>query len=354
MEQGLLQLFPVERRSFWKQTARVQEKVEEIRLRTGQPVLVKRQGQEWYLDDNGTFTDRPERAYRVKAGELEELLQHICHYSLYAFADEVRQGFLTVAGGHRVGIAGQVVLDGDGSVRTIKNVHYMNIRVAHQVKGAADRILPYLYKGEDLKNTLIISPPGCGKTTLLRDLVRQISEGSGGHAGKCVGLVDERSEIAGSYLGQPQNDVGSRTDVLDACPKALGMMMLLRSMAPEVVAVDELGGEDDMKALRMAASCGCRILATIHGEDIRDVSEKLQSGNLLLEGLFELFLVLSREGGKPVVKQIYGKEEAYAQMAGRDHDPVGKSGAGTLVSGTVSGQTKAASEIVRHPGDAHQ
>ncbi len=306
MEDGLLQLFPMDRRKFWSKTAEMEGKLQEIRMRLHKPVVLIIQGKEWFLDESGQPVDKPFNAYCPTKEELEMLLQHICHYSMYAFEDELRQGFITVSGGHRVGIAGQVVLEANGNVRTIKNISYINIRISHEIKGAADKVMPYVYKEGKLKNTLIISPPGCGKTTLLRDLIRQISNGNTYGQGMCVGVVDERSEIAGSYLGQPQNDIGIRTDVLDACPKALGMMLLLRSMSPQVIAIDELGGEQDIKALHMAASCGSRIVATIHGESREDVARKFEQENLLWEQLFECFLILGKEQGRPVVKKIYG------------------------------------------------
>ena len=173
--------------------------------------------------------------------ELEEILEHICHYSPYAFEEELRRGFVTVAGGHRVGVAGQAILETDGGIRTLKNISFLNIRVAHQVKGAADRVMPEMYRNGMLRSALIISPPGCGKTTLLRDLIRQISDGNAYGRGMTVGVVDERSESAGSFLGRPQNDVGMRTDVLDSCPKDKGMLLLLRSMSPRVVAIGTAG-----------------------------------------------------------------------------------------------------------------
>ena len=191
-----------------------------------------------------------------------------------------------------MGVAVQAVLETDGRVRTFKNISYLNIRVSHQVKGAADRVLPGLYRDGGLQNTLIISPPGCGKTTLLRDLIRQISDGNAWGPGMTVGVVDERSELAGAFQGKPQNDMGLRTDVLDGCPKEIGMLLLLRAMSPQVIAIDELGSEGELKALEQAAACGCRILATVHGQDRQDVEKRFGLGADFWERLFEVFLVL--------------------------------------------------------------
>lgn len=331
MAGGLLQLFPGERRDFWSRTAALQDRLQEIRLRADRPVLVILDGQEYGLDRGGELTDKPALGYCPGKEELQNLLSHICQYSLYAFEDELKQGFLTVAGGHRIGVAGQVVLEGN-CVRTIKHISYMNIRVAHEVRGAADGVLPWVYQEGRLKNTLIISPPGCGKTTLLRDLIRQVSNGNGCGSGLCVGVVDERSELAGTYLGTPQNDLGFRTDVLDACPKALGMMLLLRSMSPQVIAVDELGGREDVDALKTAAACGSRILATIHGESLRDIGGKMALQDIFVNRLFERFLLLGRREGRCEVIKKWKKEEAYAEILRECDDSCGKSGAGIVVS----------------------
>lgn len=306
MENTILQLFPLDRRDFWRQTASCQENIQEIRLRAGRPVVIHKDGGELYLTESGTFTDNLAQAHLAEPGELEGLLQHICHYSIYAFEEELRQGYITVSGGHRVGVSGQAVPGAGGQLHTIKNIAFINIRIAHQVKGAGDGVLSRLYRDGELKSTLILSPPGCGKTTLLRDLIRQISDGNRFSAGMTVGVVDERSEIAGSFCGKPQNDVGMRTDVLDACPKALGMMMLLRSMSPKVICIDELGSREELEALKCAAACGCRILATAHGESVEDAGRRFGQEQAALEHLFQTFLLMGRENGKCVVKKVVG------------------------------------------------
>lgn len=305
---NLLCIFPQSIRKILGQAAEEYRNLEEIRLRVGKPVIVKLHNRETFLDEEGRFTQSESASYRIDNQDLTAILNQVCHDSIYAYEDEVKQGFLTVPGGHRIGIAGQAVVEQDGHVRTMKHIASMNIRIAHEIKGAADKILPYLYEDGKFCNTLIISPPGCGKTTLLRDIIRQISNGSRYGRGMTVGVVDERSEIAGSYMGVPQNEVGIRTDVLDACPKIYGMMMLIRSMAPEVVAIDELGGTEDAEAIKRVSACGCRLVATIHGYGISELKEKDYMAELMKEKMFSRYIVMDKEGGCPRVRSIYKKE----------------------------------------------
>jgi len=300
MEKSILQLFPQEYRTLWRRVSEEQDKIQEIRLRVRKPVIIYCGGREFFHSETGELISVAGNCSKhiVTERELERILQHICHYSPYAYEEELRRGFVTVAGGHRVGVVGQVVLEEDGSVRTIKNVSCLNIRVSHQIRGAADDVMCRLYRNQRLKSTLIVSPPGCGKTTMLRDMIRQVSDGNSYGPGMTVGVVDERSELAGSYLGIPQNDLGMRTDVLDGCPKREGMLMLLRSMSPDVLAIDEVGDQGEWDVLRRASACGCKLLATVHGENLADVEQRFGISGESLEQIFDLFLLLGKQGGK--------------------------------------------------------
>ena len=181
-----------------------------------------------------------------------------------------------------------------GDIRGLKYISFLNIRLAHQVPGCADGVLPFLWKRDRFCHTLIVSPPRLGKTTLLRDIIRQVSDG-GEHPPQTVGVVDERSELGACSSGVPQNDLGRHTDVLDGCPKAAGILMLLRTMSPRIIAVDEVGSQEDLEALSYSLHCGCGILATVHGSSLEDLKKKPVLCHLVGEGIFERYLILSAE-----------------------------------------------------------
>lgn len=303
-EQDITKLFPAQIRKALGQALFDRNKIYEIRLRVNAPLIVIYQGKEYFLTLEGELTREEAKAYHVQTEDLKEMLEYISGYSLYAFEEEIRQGFLTIVGGHRVGIAGKTILDGN-KIKSLKYISYINIRLSHQIKGCASPILPYIIKNRQICHTLIISPPRCGKTTLLRDLIRQVSNGNRYMPGVSVGVVDERSEIAGSYQGIPQNDLGIRTDVLDCCPKAEGMMMLIRSMSPEVVAVDELGDYEDIHAIESVIHCGCKLFATVHGSSIEDIKRKPLLQRLMQEKVFERYIVLYKKDCAGQIKAIY-------------------------------------------------
>lgn len=239
---------------------------EEIRLRVGQPLEIL------YADEkNRTFG-------QLKAEQLKEMLNYLSGYSIYAIEEELRQGFFTVEGGHRIGVVGRTSYQKKGhwnEMNMLSEISGLNIRLAHEKKDCAKEIIPHIWQGNGIYHTFLFAAPGIGKTTYLRDCIRLLSKGSSSGKGLKIGVVDERSEIAACHRGVAQNDLGPRVDILDNCPKALGMRMLLRSMSPEVIAVDELGLTEDFEAVEESTKSGVAVLGTIHAGSVEEVRERL-------------------------------------------------------------------------------
>lgn len=289
----IISVFPKSFRGLCRATFEMGIEPEEIRLRVGQPVMVSGRDGEYYWNLPLEKLQRmAQGSYIWKETDMKETLSRMSQYSMYALEEEIRNGFFTLQGGHRIGVAGKTSCE-QGKVTAIRNISSINIRVARQKRGCAKGILPYIQKENTIHNTLILSPPGAGKTTMLRDCIRLLSNGENGQSGKKIGVVDERSEIAAGFFGIPQNDLGIRTDVLECCPKAEGMRLLLRSMSPQIIAVDELGSREDCMAVEEVLHCGCRILGTMHAGAIEELRQKVYLSGWLEKEFFERFVFLS-------------------------------------------------------------
>lgn len=281
--EGIISLFPPSMKDAIKHVVNKRwTTIQEIRIRIGRPVeLIFDDHEEWLnhlipRKDDGVF-----------------IINQLSQFSLYRIEDELREGFITIEGGHRVGLAGKVNTV-SGAVKAIKHITSFNIRIAKEKVGVSTNYIPYLFHEKQYRNTLIIGPPQTGKTTLLRDFARLISTGWGRVQPFKVGIIDERSEIAGCIDGVPQHDVGIRTDIMDACPKAEGLMMMIRSMSPDVIVVDEIGSEEDVRALMEALHAGVKIVCSVHGESLFDLKKRPSLQQLFDYGAFDRYICLSK------------------------------------------------------------
>ena len=269
--------------------------LEEIRLRSQRPIILKFNDCEKIIK------------YTVSTEEILSSLQMICENSIYTYQNQIANGFITVKGGHRVGISGSCVIE-DGKVININYIYSLNFRIAKQILGSSNKLLPHIIKLDEneICNTLIVAPPGAGKTTVLRDLVRQISSGIKEIKFKAinVGVVDERGEIAALYKGIPQNDIGVKTDIVENVSKSIGMRMLIRSMAPKVIVADEIGNSNDIEAINYAVCSGCRGVFTAHGNSLEDVMLNPVLKNLLNLHVFEKIIFLNTNP-KGNIKEVY-------------------------------------------------
>lgn len=263
--------------------------VEEIRLRCGAPLTVGVSGESCFVTPTGGVTNYESDAYKSTEEEVAAAFAAICENSVYAHLEQIRQGYITIKGGHRVGICGKAVTD-CGEIKTFGEVSSLNFRVAHELIGIADGIMDYIVKGAEVKSTLIIAPPQVGKTTLLRDITRQISD----RGFKC-GVADDRGELAAMYKGMPTNRIGAQTDVIDGAPKDMAIEMLLRTMSPKVIISDEIAAKRDMDALCLASGTGIKLVASTHGENIEEVLNRRIMKPVRDDKIFEQAIVLKRD-----------------------------------------------------------
>lgn len=252
------------------------EQAEELRLRAGHPMTVLLPQGECGLGEDAVVTQ----------GDLELLCDTVTGYSRYAAAETMARGYITAKGGFRIGLCGTAVMQ-EGRSINLRGLSSACIRIARELPGIADDLMPQLLQEGVFCSTLLIAPPGAGKTTLLRDLVRCLSDGMDTLPAHRVSLVDERGEVAVMVQGIAQMEVGCHTDVLDGCPKAVAIPMLLRSANPQIIAVDEITQSEDILAMEEAAHCGVRFLATIHADSAADLHKRPLLRKLLRAGIFE-------------------------------------------------------------------
>lgn len=292
MEQ-ILKYFPSNIKMILKNE--LNDNLEEIRIRVQKPIILKFNSNEKII------------RYFVSQEEILNILQLVCENSIYSYQHQIAEGFVTIKGGHRVGISGSCVIE-NGKVININYINGLNFRLARQILGISENVLKYILniKENTIFNTLIVSMPGAGKTTLLKDIVRQISNGIENlrFKGLNIGIVDERGEIASLYKGVPQNDIGIKSDVMDNVSKASGMKMLIRSMAPQVIIADEIGSFEDIDAINYAICSGCKGVFTAHGQTLNDLYLNKVLNELINGHVFEVIIFLnSREKGK--IEEIY-------------------------------------------------
>lgn len=259
------------------------ENIQEIRIRVNRPIILKLRQGDILLE------------YIVNTQDILQILERLCENSIYAYKNQICEGFITIQGGHRIGITGSCVIE-NGKIINLKYISSLNFRIARQVLDCSNRIIKEVINQEEntIFNTILASPPGKGKTTMLRDIIRKISNGiqEPKLTPKTCGVVDERGEIAACYRGIPQNDIGMRTDVIENVAKEQGIKMLIRSMSPEVIACDEISSKEDVGAIKSAISCGVKGIFTMHGKTLEDIKNNKDIYELVENKIIEKIIFI--------------------------------------------------------------
>lgn len=258
--------------NLFQENSKIAEELQEIRMRAERPIILKLRERDLILQ------------YNITQAEILQIVERLCENSIYAYKNQICEGFITVKGGHRVGLTGSCVIE-NGKIINVKHISSLNFRIAREVLNCSTRVLREVIdiENKSIYNTILVAPPGRGKTTMLRDIIRRLSNGIDeiNFKGKTCGVVDERGEIAAMYKGIPQNDVGIRTDIIENVEKNQGIHMLIRTMAPEIIACDEIGSKEDVEAIHYALYSGVKGIFTMHGKNIEDIKNNKQIYELI-------------------------------------------------------------------------
>ena len=275
----------------------------EIRLREGKPAVVCASGKNFFLGESGVVFD-DSKAIIVSKEDIEKFIFRASENSIYAVNNQIQQGFLTIAGGVRIGLCGSIVIE-NGKIITINNFSSVNIRIPHEIKNCSLPVIKFLLDEKGFKNTLIISPPGAGKTTFLRDIALQISNLNLAYN---LLVLDERGEIASCVNGKNLLNVGRFTDVLSGAEKRFGFDVGVRALKPDIIFTDELSGDNDTQAVLDASNCGIKLVATVHAKDVTQLKKKQSFEKLIEEKVFERYIVLSSANGPGTIDAVFDEK----------------------------------------------
>lgn len=290
-----------------------QSTAQEIRLRAGAPIAVTCPGQNWFLGRGSELHNLPQNSYLVTPADIADSVVTMCSHSVHTHQNEIKSGFISLKGGHRAGVCGTAVLSG-GEISAIRDITSINLRIAREVRGAADPLIERIFRSR-ICGVLIAGAPSTGKTTILRDLARQLSSGRAGRYYR-VAVVDERCELGAVYEGVAQNNLGPCCDILSGYPKGEGILAAVRTLSPQVIICDEIGAGAEVDGILDGLNCGVKVIATAHADSVGELLGRVQIRRLLELGAFERVVMLGGEGQPGRIEDILEVGEMIDQAGG--------------------------------------
>lgn len=273
---------------------KIKNNIQEICIRINSSIIIFTQNKSYFVGKNGEITPEDPKSLLISQNDILETMKILCNFSIYSYQNQIKEGFITLKGGHRVGISGTAVIN-NNEIINISDISSINFRISREVLGCSDRIFDKF--GLDIGGTLIIGPPSSGKTTILRDMARRLSTSFEADKLIKVSIIDERREIAASYQGVPQRDIGF-SDVLSGFPKAEGIIRAIRTLSPKIIICDEIGGVEDAEAIKKSLNSGVGIIASIHAKSTDEMANSFRIKNILSSGAIKRAVLLDSTPGK--------------------------------------------------------